>query len=57
MTGLRNDSIKNEIKPLLSKRRLSDEELLEHLNKGFSDGSERQSKIKKQVNFNTREKG
>ena len=53
VTGLRNDSIKNEIKPLLSKGSLSDEELLEHLDKAVSDESERQSKIKNQVNFNT----
>ena len=53
VTGLSNDSIKNEIKPLLPKRSLSDEELLDLLNKAVGDESERQSKIKKQVNFNT----
>ena len=51
VTGLRNDNIRNEIKPLL-KDNMSDEELLEHLNKAVSDEKERQSKMKKFVNLN-----
>ena len=47
-TGLRNDNIRNEVKQLL-KSTISDEELLENLNKVVSDENERQSKMKKNV--------
>lgn len=50
VTGLRNESVKNEIKPHLLKANLSDEELLEFLNKAVSDEKERQLKMKKQIN-------
>ena len=49
VTGLRNESVKNEIKPLLLTDNLSDEELLEFLNKAVSDEKERQLKMKKQI--------
>ena len=51
VTGLRNDNTRNEIKPLL-KDNMSDEELLEHLNKAVSDEKGRRSKMKKSVNLN-----
>ena len=44
-TGLRNDNIKNEIKPSLSNT-MADEELLELLNKVCGDETERQKKLK-----------
>ena len=47
VTGLRNDSIKGEMKVLVKQRDLSDEDLLEALNKAVSDENERQGKIKK----------
>ena len=50
VTGLRNESVKNEIKPLLSASKLSDEELLESVNKAVSDEKMRQGKLKKNVN-------
>ena len=48
VTGLRNDNIKNEIKPALVKPGVPvpDEELLELLNQICSDETERQSKMK-----------
>ena len=50
VTGLRNDNIRNEVKPSMVNSVLSDEELLEFLNKAVSDENERQHKMKKTVN-------
>ena len=47
VTGLRNDSIKGEMKVLVKQPNFSDEDLLEALNKAVSDENERQGKIKK----------
>ena len=52
VTGLRNDSIKGEIKQLMKTPDISDEDLLEALNKAVSDENERQVKIKKNVSCN-----
>lgn len=52
VTGLRNDNIRNEVKQSIVNSMLSDEELLEFLNKAVSDENERQSKMKKTVNVN-----
>ena len=51
VTGLRNDNIRTEIKPL-PKATMSDEELLELLNKAMSDETERFSKMKKSASAN-----
>merc|ERR1712150_154150 len=44
LTGLRSDTIKNEVKPLVTGK-TEDEDLLELLNKASSDEAERQLKI------------
>ena len=46
VTGLRNDSIKSDIKPLINSSFVTDEDLLESLNLAVSDENERQFKIK-----------
>ena len=51
VTGLRNDNIRNEIKPFLDDS-MEDEELLEIMNKAISDESERATKMKKSAGVN-----
>ena len=49
-TGLRNEVVRNKLRPMLHTVEITDEQLMEHLNKIVSEESERQLKFGSQTN-------
>ena len=50
LTGLKNDSVRTELRPLLKDRTTSDDELLESLTKAVADETEHQEKFNRVAN-------